>query len=190
MIEIIKDFIDGVISKLNLNCEANVTESEEEYKVDLIGPDTHILIGYRGDVLDSIQYLTLLLINKNGENKKRLVIDGENYRSKREVTLSKLAKSLAYQVSKSGKPKQLEPMNPFERRIIHSALANDKYVTTESEGEEPNRYVVIKPVKKAAPQREQRAPRQQATSTTSTVSGLNRYAGKMKSFGGEKRRYF
>ena len=189
MIEIIKDFIDGVISKLNLNCEANVTESEEEYKVDLIGPDTHILIGYRGDVLDSIQYLTLLLINKNGENKKRLVIDGENYRSKREVTLSKLAKSLAYQVSKSGKPKQLEPMNPFERRIIHSALANDKYVTTESEGEEPNRYVVIKPVKKTSSQRPERAPKRE-TPTSSAPTNLSRYTGKMKSFGGEKRRYF
>ena len=190
MVEIIKDFIEGIIEKLNLQCEANVEETDEEFKVTIAGPDAHILIGYRGDVLDSIQYLTLLLINKHGENSKRLVIDGENYRAKRETTLSKLAKNLAFQVSKSGRPKQLEPMNPFERRIIHSALANDKYVTTESEGEEPNRYVVIKPVKKAAPQREQRAPRQQATSTTSTVSGLNRYAGKMKSFGGEKRRYF
>ncbi len=191
MVEIIKDFIEGIIEKLNLQCEANVEETDEEFKVTVAGPDAHILIGYRGDVLDSIQYLTLLLINKHGENSKRLVIDGENYRAKREATLSKLAKNLAFQVSKSGRPKQLEPMNPFERRIIHSALANDKYVTTESEGEEPNRYVVIKPVKKAAPQREQRAPRQQqSTSTTSTVSGLNRYAGKMKSFGGEKRRYF
>ena len=189
MVEIIKEFIDGIISQLNLNCEANVTENEEEYKVDLIGPDTHILIGYRGDVLDSIQYLTLLLINKNGENNKRLVIDGENYRSKREVTLSKLAKSLAYQVSKSGKPKQLEPMNPFERRIIHSALANDKFVTTESEGEEPNRYVVIKPVKKSSSQRPERAPKAEP-STSNAPTNFNRYTGKMRSFGGEKRRYF
>ena len=137
MVEIIKEFIDGIIEKLNLQCEANVVETEEEYKVELVGPDAHVLIGYRGDVLDSIQYLALLLINKNGDNQKRLVIDGENYRAKREATLSKLAKNLAFQVSKSGRPKQLEPMNPFERRIIHSALANDKYVTTESEGEEP-----------------------------------------------------
>ena len=153
MVEIIKEFIDGIIEKLNLQCEANVVETEEEYKVELVGPDAHVLIGYRGDVLDSIQYLALLLINKNGDNQKRLVIDGENYRAKREATLSKLAKNLAFQVSKSGRPKQLEPMNPFERRIIHSALANDKYVTTESEGEEPNRYVVIKPVKKSSSQR-------------------------------------
>ena len=184
MVEIIKEFIDGIISKLNINCEANVTENDEEYKVDLVGPDAHILIGYRGDVLDSIQYLTLLLINKNGENKKRLVIDGENYRAKREATLSKLAKSLAFQVSKSGRAKQLEPMNPFERRIIHSALANDKFVTTESEGEEPNRYVVIKPVKKNS----QKAPEQPQRPQGPT--GMSRYAGKMKSFGGEKRRYF
>ncbi|MBE5763302.1 MAG: KH domain-containing protein [Clostridiales bacterium] len=187
MIEVIKEFIDGIIEKLNLQCEANIEETDEEFKVTLAGPDAHVLIGYRGDVLDSIQYLTLLLINKHGESNKRLVIDGENYRAKREATLSKLAKNLAFQVSKSGRPKQLEPMNPFERRIIHSALANDKYVTTESEGEEPNRYVVIKPVKKSSTQRVERQERPQ---NTSTVTGINRYAGKMKSFGGEKRRYF
>lgn len=187
MVEIIREFIDGIIEKLNLQCEVTVEETEEEYKVTLAGPDAHVLIGYRGDVLDSIQYLTLLLINKKGENAKRLVIDGENYRAKREATLSKLAKNLAFQVSKSGRPKQLEPMNPFERRIIHSALANDKYVTTESEGEEPNRYVVIKPVKKSGQRAEKSESRPQSTSS---VSGLNRYAGKMKSFGGEKRRFF
>ena len=193
MVEIIKEFIDGIIEKLNLQCEANVVETEEEYKVDLIGPDAHVLIGYRGDVLDSIQYLALLLINKNGDNQKRLVIDGENYRAKREATLSKLAKNLAFQVSKSGRPKQLEPMNPFERRIIHSALANDKYVTTESEGEEPNRFVVIKPVKKSS-QRNDRpqksAPKAAPAQSTPTVTGMSRYVGKMKSFGGEKRRFF
>ncbi len=187
MIEIIKEFIAGIIEKLNLQCEVNVEETDEEFKVDLVGPDAHILIGYRGDVLDSIQYLTLLLINKNGESKKRLVIDGENYRSRREATLSKLAKNLALQVSKSGRPKQLEPMNPFERRIIHSALANDKYVTTESEGEEPNRYVVIKPVKKNSSV--QRTEKREAPAQYGP-SGMNRYVGKMKSFGGEKRRFF
>jgi len=193
MVEIIKEFIDGIIEKLNLQCEANVVETDEEYKVDLVGPDAHVLIGYRGDVLDSIQYLALLLINKNGDNQKRLVIDGENYRAKREATLSKLAKNLAFQVSKSGRPKQLEPMNPFERRIIHSALANDKYVTTESEGEEPNRFVVIKPVKKSS-QRNDRpqksAPKAAPAQSTPTVTGMSRYVGKMKSFGGEKRRFF
>ncbi len=187
MVEMIKEFISGIIENLNLQCEANVEETDEEFKVELVGPDAHVLIGYRGDVLDSIQYLTLLLINKNGESKKRLVIDGENYRAKREATLSKLAKNLAFQVSKSGRPKQLEPMNPFERRIIHSALANDKYVTTESEGEEPNRYVVIKPVKKASVQRTER---RESSSQQSGPSGMNRYVGKMKSFGGDKRRFF
>ncbi len=147
MVDTIKNFIEGIIEKLGLNCEAVVTENEDEYKVELVGPDTSVLIGYRGDVLDSIQYLTLLLINKNKDEKKRLVIDGDGFRAKREQTLTKLAKSLAFQVSKSGQPKKLEPMNPFERRVIHSALADDKYVTTESEGEEPNRYVVITPNK-------------------------------------------
>ena len=187
MTEIIKEFINGIIEKLNINCEAEVTETEEEFKVELTGPDAHVLIGYRGDVLDSIQYLTLLLINKNGDSKKRLVIDGEGYRSKREVTLTKLAKSLAFKVSKSGRSTQLEPMNPFERRIIHSALADDKYVTTESEGEEPNRYVVIKPLRKSSSSKSEQ-PRQSVKQTG--PSGMNRYVGKMKSFGGEKRRFF
>ncbi len=193
MVETIKSFIEGIIEKLNLQCEVNVSETEEEYKVDLVGPDASVLIGYRGDVLDSIQYLTLLLINKTKEQKKRLVIDGEGYRNKREATLSKLAKNLAFQVAKSGRPKKLEPMNPFERRVIHSALAEDKYVTTESEGEEPNRCVVIKPnrVKKTYDKPAQ--PRKQESSqerVSTAPSGLNRYSQKMKSFGGEKRRFF
>ena len=101
MVETIKSFIEGIIEKLNLQCEVNVSETEEEYKVDLVGPDASVLIGYRGDVLDSIQYLTLLLINKTKEQKKRLVIDGEGYRNKREATLSKLAKNLFSSSSKS-----------------------------------------------------------------------------------------
>ena len=195
MIDIIKNFIEGIISRLNLQCSVEVTENDEEYKVEISGVDTPVLIGYRGDVLDSLQYLTLLLINKEDSHAKRLVIDGENYREKREVTLSKLAKNLAFKVARSGKPLSLEPMNPFERRIIHSALVNDSYVTTESEGTEPNRYVVIKPVKnKKVESRPQKtnSPKPETTekAPVSQREMLNRFSGKMKSFGGEKRRFF
>lgn len=139
------DFIRGIIEKMGIDCQADVFERDDAYVVQLSGPDTATLIGYRGDVLDSLQYLALLVCNKNNPEGKRLVIDGENYRDKRTVTLAKLAKRLAFKAAKTGQQIVLEPMNPFERRIIHSTLHDDKFVTTASEGVEPNRYVVIKP---------------------------------------------
>lgn len=145
----VKEFINGIIQRMNINCEAEVEEKEDAFYVNLTGEDTGALIGYRGDVLDSLQYLCLLVVNKCNPDNKRLVIDGENYREKRTATLSKLAKKIAFRVAKSHKSEALEPMNPFERRIIHSALHDDRFVTTESHGEEPNRYVVIAPKKPA-----------------------------------------
>ena len=146
---LVSDFINGIIQRMNINCVAEVEEKEDAFYVNLTGEDTGTLIGYRGDVLDSLQYLSLLVVNKINPDNKRLVIDGENYREKRIATLSKLAKKIAFRVAKSHKAESLEPMNPFERRIIHSALHDDRFVTTESHGEEPNRYVVITPKKPA-----------------------------------------
>lgn len=145
----VSDFINGIIQRMNINCVAEVEEKEDAFYVNLTGEDTGVLIGYRGDVLDSLQYLSLLVVNKNNPDNKRLVIDGENYREKRTATLSKLAKKIAFRVAKSRKAEALEPMNPFERRIIHSALHDDRFVSTESHGEEPNRYIVISPKKPA-----------------------------------------
>lgn len=103
-----------------------------------------ILIGYRGETLDSLQYLVSLIINKGHETEyKRVVLDTENYRSKREETLKRLAFRVADKVKATGKFVKLEPMNPYERRIIHSSLQNDKYVDTFSEGDEPYRRVVV-----------------------------------------------
>jgi spoIIIJ-associated protein len=103
-----------------------------------------ILIGYRGETLDSLQYLVSLVINKGHETAyKRVVLDTENYRSKREETLKRLAQKVASTVRRTGKNVRLEPMNPYERRIIHSALQDDRYVKTYSEGEEPYRRVVV-----------------------------------------------
>lgn len=196
--KIINDFINGVIEKLSLDCTASVKETDDTFLIQLSGKDTGILIGYRGEVLDSLQYLTLLIANKDGHLTKRLVIDGENYREKRQITLSKLAKKLAFQASKSGKDVKLEPMNPFERRIIHSALVEDKYVTTESEGEEPNRYVVIKPTKRSFDKNRKTYNKPVSKETSSSVStepaaprNFEKTGfGNMKSFGGEKKRLF
>lgn len=140
-------FVKGVIERMSLEVEVTINDNDEAIELNLSGEDTSKLIGYRGDVLDSLQYLALLVAGKNNPKGKRMVIDGENYREKRTVTLTKLAKRLAFKAAKSGESISLEPMNPFERRIIHSALADDKYVTTSSEGEEPNRFVTIIPNK-------------------------------------------
>lgn len=150
------NFINTLIQKMGLECTAEIREEDDAYYVSVSGKDTATLIGYRGDVLDCVQYLTLLVVNKTIDLDKRIIIDGENYREKRTVVLSRLAKKLAIKAAKTGKDVALEPMNPFERRVIHSALADDKFVTTESQGEEPNRYIVIKPNKRSFSDRPRR----------------------------------
>ena len=102
-----------------------------------------ILIGKRGQTLDSLQYIVSLVVNKEIENYVRVKVDTENYRQRRRETLENLAKNIAYKVKKTKRPVSLEPMNPFERRIIHSTLQGDKMVSTHSEGEEPFRRVVV-----------------------------------------------
>ena len=118
-------------------------ENEKSLDIDLSGDDMGVLIGKRGQTLDSIQYLTSLVINKDAEDYIRVKVDTENYRERRKQTLENLAKNISYKVKRTRRPVSLEPMNPYERRIIHSALQNDKYVTTHSEGEEPYRKVVV-----------------------------------------------
>ena len=123
-----------------------IKESEEEENVldiELKGDDMGVLIGKRGQTLDSLQYLTNLAINKNSETYIKVKLDTENYRKRRKDTLENLAKNIAYKVKRTKKAVSLEPMNPFERRVIHSALQKDRYVTTHSEGEEPYRHVVV-----------------------------------------------
>ena len=112
-------------------------------EVDFEGQDMGILIGKRGQTLDSLQYLTNRVANKMQDGYVRVKLDTENYRQRRKETLENLAKNIAYKVKRTKKPVSLEPMNPYERRIIHSALQADKYVSTHSEGEEPYRRVVV-----------------------------------------------
>jgi spoIIIJ-associated protein len=141
----VKSFLYDVFHAMDMEVEiiAKVDENEKQVDVDLKGDDMGILIGKRGQTLDSLQYLTNLAVNKHSENYYKIKIDTENYRKRRKETLENLAKNVAYKVKRSKRPVSLEPMNPFERRVIHSTLQNDKYVTTHSEGEEPYRYVVV-----------------------------------------------
>ena len=111
--------------------------------IDINGEDMSVLIGKRGQTLDSLQYLASLVCNKESEDYIRVKVDTENYRERRKETLENLAKNMAFKVKRTKRPVSLEPMNPYERRIIHSALQDDRYVTTQSEGDEPFRPVVI-----------------------------------------------
>ena len=140
-----KDFLKDVFQAMDMTVVVNVKydEVENSMEVDLSGDDMGVLIGKRGQTLDSLQYLVSLVVNKNVENYIRVKVDTENYRQRRKETLENLAKNISYKVKRTKRPVSLEPMNPYERRIIHSALQNDKYVTTHSEGDEPFRHVVV-----------------------------------------------
>ncbi|MGI6537449.1 MAG: RNA-binding cell elongation regulator Jag/EloR [Caldicoprobacterales bacterium] len=141
--DIARDFLTTLFQKMNLEASVDVTETDDTISVQVEGPNMGILIGHRGETLDAVQYLTSLVVNKDSDNYKKVIIDTENYRSKREETLRKLAKRLAHKVAKTKRKIVLEPMNPFERRVIHSTLQKDPKVTTYSEGEEPYRKVII-----------------------------------------------
>ena len=143
--DIAKDFLKDVFEAMDLTVVVDVKydEAENFMDIDLSGDEMGVLIGKRGQTLDSLQYLVSLVVNKNVENYIRVKVDTENYRQRRKETLENLAKNISYKVKRTKRPVSLEPMNPYERRIIHSALQNDKYVTTHSEGDEPFRHVVV-----------------------------------------------
>ncbi len=141
----VRDFLNRVFEAMNMVVVIDVKYDEENQTVDvdLSGDEMGVLIGKRGQTLDSLQYLVSLVVNKDVEGYIRVKVDTENYRERRKETLENLAKNIAYKVKRTKRPVSLEPMNPYERRIIHSALQNDRYVTTHSEGEEPFRRVVV-----------------------------------------------
>ena len=140
-----RDFLNSVFEAMKMTVAVDVRYDEENQTVDvdLSGHEMGVLIGKRGQTLDSLQYLVSLVVNKDAEGYIRVKVDTENYRERRKETLENLAKNIAYKVKRTKRSVSLEPMNPYERRIIHSALQNDKYVTTHSEGEEPFRRVVV-----------------------------------------------
>lgn len=141
----VRDFLNDVFNamELKVEIEMSVNEEDDTIEINLIGDDMGVLIGKRGQTLDSLQYLVSLVTNKEREKYYRVKLDTENYRERRKATLESLAKNIAYKVKRTRKPVYLEPMNPYERRIIHSVLQGDKYVSTRSEGEEPFRHVVV-----------------------------------------------
>lgn len=139
-------FLSGVFKAMELEVEIKMDYKAAEGNLDIefVGQDMGILIGKRGQTLDSLQYLTSLVVNKGRQGYVRVKLDTEDYRNRRKETLENLARSIAYKVRKTRKTVSLEPMNPYERRIIHSALQGNRYVETYSEGNEPYRHVVVK----------------------------------------------
>ena len=139
------DFLHSVFQAMEMDVEILINKSEDGKIVDveLQGEEMGVLIGKRGQTLDSLQYLTNLAVGKQVEEYVKVKIDTEDYRKRRRDTLENLAKNIAYKVKRTKRPVSLEPMNPFERRVINSALQNDRYVSTHSEGEEPYRHVVV-----------------------------------------------
>ena len=141
----VREFLNNVFRAMGMEVEILIRKSEDEKNIDieLKGSDMGVLIGKRGQTLDSLQYLTNLAIGKQVNEYVKVKIDTEDYRKRRRETLENLAKNIAYKVKRTKRPVSLEPMNPFERRIIHSALQGDRYVNTHSEGDEPYRHVVV-----------------------------------------------
>ena len=132
---------------LEATIDISLDKMTRTMNIDVEGPEMGIIIGKRGQTLDSLQYLISLFVNRKCDTYLRIKLDTENYRERRRETLENLAKNIAFKVKKSRRSFTLEPMNPYERRIIHSTLQGDKFVATKSEGEEPNRRVVIYPKK-------------------------------------------
>lgn len=139
------EFFNGTLSRMGLSSRASVEDKNGTLYITITGDDSGVAIGYRGEALDAFQYLALTFLNEQKCDFKKVVVDCENYREKRRETLSALALKLAQKALRFQRKIALEPMNPFERRIIHSALADSDIADTESEGEEPNRYIVIIP---------------------------------------------
>lgn len=143
--ERVKAFLEGLFPIMKVNAKCNLLEEDDKIVVEVVAERSQQVIGYRGETLDSLQTLAGAVANIGREDYRRVVVDCENYREKREDTLKSLAEKLADRAVREGRKVILEPMAPYERRIIHSALADRKDVTTESDGKEPNRHVVIVP---------------------------------------------
>lgn len=143
--QVAKNFLSEVFAAMNMAVSVDVSydDMERNMDIELSGKEMGVLIGKRGQTLDSLQYLVSLVVNKEAEEYVRVKVDTENYRLRRKETLENLARNIASKVKKTRRPVSLEPMNPYERRIIHSALQNDRYISTHSEGDEPFRRVVV-----------------------------------------------
>ena len=144
-IDEIREYLESLFKAMDIQTEIQIEfdETENVLSINLEGPEMGILIGKRGQTLDALQYIISLAVNKKSESYIRVKLDTENYRARRKETLENLAKNISFKVKRTKRPVSLEPMNPFERRVIHSALQNDRFVETHSEGDEPYRHVVV-----------------------------------------------
>ena len=144
-IDEIREYLESLFKAMDIQTEIQIEfdETENVLSINREGPEMGILIGKRGQTLDALQYIISLAVNKKSESYIRVKLDTENYRARRKETLENLAKNIAFKVKRSKRSFALEPMNPYERRIIHATLQNDKYVSTKSEGEEPYRKVIV-----------------------------------------------
>ena len=180
------EFLDGLTAAMKIDCQVTRAEdSEDRVVLKLTGADNGVIIGRRGDVLDAVQYLTLLVANRHNDDKfVNIVLDAENYRERRTRTLTGLALRLADKAYRTGRKVELEPMNPFERRVIHSALQGSDKATTESQGEGEYRHVVIIPSATAENRYDPYAPCEgyEAKPITSSEFRKNGF-GKMRRFG-------
>ena len=157
-VKLATDYLEKVLSLMNVTAELKVDTSHGSIDIDIVSDDSSV-IGHRGEVLDALQYLSSLMLSEHGSGFRRVTVDAEGYRGKREKTLQRLAQNLEQKVKRTGKPVNLEPMNPYERRIIHTTLQNSKYVTTESDGQGNQRHVVIRPVSQSNVLNSPNAPR-------------------------------
>ena len=142
------DFLQNVLAKMGFDCQIEAADREETLFLNIVGKDAGATIGHRGETLDALQYLCSLMHNGKSGGFKRVTLDAENYRAKRERALQSLASKLEQKVKRTGKSTSLEPMNPYERRVIHTALQGSKFVATQSEGEGLSRHVVVVPIAK------------------------------------------
>lgn len=146
----IKTFLESVLLKMNIeDCSVEAKQDGDVILLTIIGENASAAIGHRGETLDALQYLCNLLLNDKNGAFKRVTLDAEDYRSKREKSLQRLASNLELKVKRTGRAVKLEPMNPYERRIIHTSLQNSKYVTTQSEGQGTARHVVVSPIEQS-----------------------------------------
>ncbi|MBR2350320.1 MAG: protein jag [Clostridia bacterium] len=190
--ERVRNFINELIIQMGLDCEAEVKREGSEINVNITGKGASSAIGYRGEVLDAIQYITLWIANSERKDFVRVSLDAENYRGRRKETLSRLAERLAHKCHKFGRRVELEPMNPFERRVIHTTLQNDRFVRTESEGEGRFRHVVILPKEEVKRERKPQNKAQEESVMTYGTSAQFRRKGiaKTKSYGAPSKKPF
>ncbi len=181
--ERISAFLQGVVEKLNVDARVEQHETADGVYYKIVGKDAHKVIGYRGEALDALQCMASLLVDE--EEAKRIYVDAENYREKRKDVLTKLAHRLAIKAHKTKKRQALEPMNPYERRVIHCALQNSDIAETISEGEGKDRHIVVVPKNESAQDR--------VLEETPIAYGKSNFAqkgfAKTRSFGGKKRRF-